>query len=156
MGRLAARCGCGTCTPRLAACAYSVTLTSPPTRPPSSISSRTSRLLVDTRRGRHPRPSGPTSTQVRIYIYIYIYIFFFQRLFGWIHNMSPCYCSSCDKSLRLPLARVFKQTVQTEMLAFAVAVTPDTSPRPTIRTHIFDQVFHLYGILRMYSLSVLS
>ena len=46
--------------------------------------------------------------------------------------MSPCYCSSCDKSLRLPLARLFKQTVQTELLTFAVAVTLDTLPRSTI------------------------
>ena len=47
--------------------------------------------------------------------------------------MSPCYCSSCDKSLRLPLARLFKHTVQTELLTFAVAVTLDTSPRSTIK-----------------------
>ena len=48
--------------------------------------------------------------------------------------MSPCYCSSCDKSLRLPLARLYKEEVQTELLTFAVAVPLDTSPRPTIFT----------------------
>ena len=46
--------------------------------------------------------------------------------------MSPCYCSSCDKSLRLPLARLYKEAVQTELLTFAVAVPLDTSPRPTM------------------------
>ena len=47
--------------------------------------------------------------------------------------MSPCYCSSCDKSLRLPLARLYNEAVQTELLTFADAVPLDTSPRPTIQ-----------------------
>ena len=51
--------------------------------------------------------------------------------------MSPCYCSSCDMSLRLPLARLFKQRVQTELLTFAVAVTLDTSPRSTMYMYIY-------------------
>ena len=32
---------------------------------------------------------------------------------GWKRNMSPCYCSTCDMSLRLHLSWVFKQPVRT-------------------------------------------
>ena len=56
--------------------------------------------------------------------------------------MSPCYCSSCVLSLRLPEVWVFKELVQTGILIIAFAVTPHISPHPTHLNHLFLPCVH--------------